>query len=190
MLERADDIEVVGEADCGATGTDALQLLSPDVVLLDIALPDMDGIELLKLIRSAGSSPKVIMYSCQSDGMSVSLSMESGADGYLAKSSTPRELTDAVRGVVNGQSPLSADASTGLISSLRERSLTGVESLTERERDVWSAVATGLSNSDIARKLFISEHTVKFHVHNILRKLGLKSRAEAICAAHRRGMQR
>ena len=187
VLERVSDIEVVGEADTGEQGVAIVSQLAPDVVLLDIGLPGMDGIETLRLIRSDGNS-KVIMYTCQGDGPSVSLAMESGANGYLTKSAGPREIIDAVRSVMSNQAPLSAEASTGLIAALRARTEPGVDSLTDRERQVWNSLARGLSNAEIAHSLFISEHTVKFHVHNLLRKLDLHSRAEAICAAHRRGI--
>jgi len=159
-------------------------------VLLDIGLPDMDGIEVLKAITATDPGTKVIMYSCQSDGTSVGLAMEGGACGYLTKSARPREVVDAVRRVMRGQVPLSPEASTGLMTALRAAAHPGVESLTEREREIWIALADGLSNAEVAQRLFISEHTVKFHVHNLLHKLGLRTRGEAICAAHRRGLGR
>lgn len=188
VLGRTPDIEVVGEATTGERGTVLVSELLPDVVILDIGLPDMDGIEVLKFIAAAPDPARVIIYSCQCDGASVGLAMGAGASGYLTKSVGPRELVDAVRRVMLGQVPLSAEASTGLMTSLRSSAHPGSESLTEREREVWRALADGLSNSEIAHALFISEHTVKFHVHNILSKLGLRTRAEVICAAHRRGM--
>ncbi|PKQ20534.1 MAG: hypothetical protein CVT66_04280 [Actinobacteria bacterium HGW-Actinobacteria-6] len=187
VLEHVSDIEVIGEADTGEQGIAVVNQLVPDVVLLDIGLPGMDGIKTLQVIRSSGNS-KVIIFSCQGGGPSVSLAMESGANGYLTKSAKPREIVDAVRNVMSNQAPLSAEASTGLIAALRARTEPGVDSLTDRERQVWSSLAHGLSNAEIAHALFISEHTVKFHVHNLLRKLDLHSRAEAICAAHRRGI--
>ena len=188
VLGRTTDIEVVGEATTGERGTVLVNELSPDVVILDIGLPDMDGIEVLKFIAATPDPARVIIYSCQCDGTSVGLAMEAGASGYLTKSVGPRELVDAVRRVMHGQVPLSPEASTGLMASLRSSAHPGAESLTNREREVWRSVADGLSNAEIARALFISEHTVKFHVHNLLNKLGLRTRAEVICAAHRRGI--
>ncbi|MDP3630458.1 MAG: response regulator transcription factor [Actinomycetota bacterium] len=188
VLGRTPDIEVVGEATTGERGVDLMRRLQPDVVILDIGLPDIDGIELLKVIAAKPGCARVIIYSCQCDGMSVGLAMESGASGYLTKSVGPHELVDAVRRVMQGQIPLSPEASTGLMSAMRSAAHPGTDSLTDREREVWRSLADGLSNAEIGRALFISEHTVKFHVHNLLQKLGLHSRAEAICAAHRRGM--
>ncbi len=190
VLEKAHDIDIVGEADTGRQGEAMVRRLAPDVVLLDIGLPDVDGIELLRSIMATDSRARVIMYSCQGDGTSVGMAMEAGACGYLTKAARPRELIDAVRRVMRGQVPLSPEASTGLMSALRAAAQPGVESLTEREREIWTALAEGLTNAQIACRLFISEHTVKFHVHNLLRKLELRTRAEAICAAHRRGLGR
>ncbi|MHB1340874.1 MAG: response regulator [Coriobacteriia bacterium] len=188
VLARTTDIQVVGEADTGEGGAALVRELTPDVVILDIGLPDVDGLDVLRMIRSDAGGSRVIMYTCQGDGASVGMAMEGGASGYLTKSADPRELVDAVRQVMGGRVPLSAEASTGLVTSLRSHPETGLPSLTAREHEVWMAMAEGLSNAEIASALYISEHTVKFHVHNLLRKLRLHSRAEAICAAHRRGL--
>lgn len=187
VLGGARDIQVVGEADTGARCTELLQQLAPDVVILDIGLPDIDGLELLRTICAGGGRARVIMYTCQRDGLSVDMAMENGASGYLTKSAGPHELVDAVRQAMAGRVPLSAEASTGLISRLRAPAGPGEASLTAREREVWAALADGLTNAQVADRLFISESTVKYHVHNLLRKLGVHTRAEAICAAHRRG---
>lgn len=189
VLGRTRDIEVVGEAATGKRGVNLVHELSPDVVILDIGLPDIDGIEVLKSVVAAPDPARLIIYSCQCDGASVGRAMENGANGYLTKSVGPRELVNAVRRVVRGQVPLSPEASTGLVMALRSSAHPGTESLTEREREVWRSLADGRSNAEIASALVISQHTVKFHVHNLLRKLGLRTRAEAICAAHRRGMR-
>jgi len=131
----------------------------------------------------------VVMLSCQSDETSVRLAVDGGASGYLTKASGPREMVDAVHRVRSGQVALSSDVATHLVSAIRAQRRTGEPTLTAREREVWRAMAEGMTNAAIAKSLFLSEHTVKFHVHNLLAKLGLKSRAEAICAAHHRGMR-
>jgi DNA-binding NarL/FixJ family response regulator len=188
VLEKTPDIRVVGEASTGAQALTVLGSTAPDVLLLDIGLPDVDGISLLGDIRLASAHTKVIMLSCQSDEASVRMAVDGGACGYLTKSSGPREIVDAVYMVLRGQVALSPDVATHLVSAIRGQRRVGEPVLTAREREVWRSVAQGLSNAQIASSLFLSEHTVKFHVHNLLQKLGLKTRAEAICAAHRRGM--
>lgn len=188
VLEKTPDITVVGEASTGAQALAVLRSTVPDVVFLDIGLPDVDGISLLGDIQKASPGAKVVMLSCQTDEASVRMAVDAGAAGYLTKFSGPHEIVDAVRMVQRGQIALSPDVATYLVSAIRSQRRGGEPTVTAREREVWRAVAQGLSNAEIAKQLFLSEHTVKFHIHNLLGKLGLKTRAEAICAAHRRGM--
>jgi two-component system, NarL family, response regulator LiaR len=188
VLEGASDITVVGEASTGEQALEMLRAATPDVLLLDIGLPDIDGIALLESIRAASAGTKVVMLSCQTDEASVRMAVAAGASGYLTKLTGPHEIVDAVRAARRGQVPLSPDIATHLVSAIRSQRRAGEPLLTTREREVWRAMAQGMSNADIARALFLSEHTVKFHVHNLLGKLGLRTRAEAICAAHRRGV--
>lgn len=188
VLERAGDMEVVGEASCAAEAVTLLGYLEPNVVLLDISLPDGDGIALIPQIRAASRNTRVVMLTCQADESSVRQAVDAGASGYVTKMTGPHELLDSVRAASRGQVAISPDVATHLVSAIRSQRRNGEPSLTEREREVWRALAEGLSNADIAGRLFISEHTVKFHVHHLLAKLGLKNRSEAICAAHRRGM--
>jgi len=188
VLEKTPDISVVGEASTGEQALSLLRETAPDIVLLDIGLPDVDGISLLDGIRVACADAKVIMLSCQTDETSIRMAIDGGASGYLTKTAGPHEIVDAVRRVQRGQVAISADVATHLVSAIRAQRRVGEPTLTAREREVWRVMAQGLSNAEIAQTLFLSEHTVKFHVHNLLRKLGLKSRSEAIAAAHRRGM--
>jgi DNA-binding NarL/FixJ family response regulator len=188
VLEKTSDICVVGEASTGAQALSVLGATTPDVMFLDIGLPDVDGISLLKDIRLKCAEIRVIMLTCQTDEASVRMAVDGGANGYLTKLTGPRELVDAVRMVCRGQVALSPDVATHLVSAIRAQRRAGEPTLTAREREVWRCLARGSSNAEIARALYLSEHTVKFHVHNLLRKLGLRTRAEAICAAHRRGM--
>jgi len=188
VLEKTSDIHVVGEAATGERALAVLESTSPHVVLLDIGLPDIDGITLLEDVKRVAASTKVVMLSCQTDEMSVRMTLDAGVSGYLTKLASPRDIVDAVRRVRRGQVAISADVATHLVSAVRAQRRLGEPTLTVREREVWGALAQGQSNGDIARMLYLSEHTVKFHVHNLLRKLGLKTRAEAICAAHHRGM--
>jgi DNA-binding NarL/FixJ family response regulator len=159
----------------------------PDIVFLDIGLPDMSGIGLLDQIRRMSANTRVVVLSCQTDEASIQIALNAGVCGYLTKSASPRDIVDAVRRVRRGQIAMTADVVTQLASrAVRNSNKTGRPTLTVREREVWAELARGLSNREIAQSLFLSEHTVKFHVHNLLSKLGLKSRAEAVYVAHRR----
>ncbi len=188
VLEKASDMCVVGEASTGAQALTMVASVKPDVMILDIGLPDTDGIALLREVMMLSAHTKVVMLTCQTDETSVRMAVDAGASGYLTKLTGPREIIEAVRMVRRGQVAVSPDVATHLVSAIRGQRRNGEPRLTVREREIWRALAQGLSNGDVARTLFLSEHTVKFHVHNLLQKLGLKTRAEAICAAHRRGM--
>jgi two-component system response regulator DevR len=187
VLSKAPDIEIVGESCNGGEAVGLVLRLRPDVVLLDIGLPDVSGLAVLPMIKAAAGDVRVIMYSCACDEPSVYAAVAAGASGYLVKSAKPRELIDAIRDASLGRAPFSVEASTKLVSALSAAQPAGAPRLTEREREIWAALAQGLTNAEIGRALFISGHTVKFHVHNLLRKLGVRSRSEAICAAHRAG---
>lgn len=188
VLRRAPNIEIVGEAENGHDALESLLRLQPDVVVLDIGLPDTDGITLIRMIHTACADARVIVFSAQSDERAVRAAMEAGAVGYLTKSADPEHIVDAIRQAMDGQVALSPDAATGLVSTLRSKPSSIEESLTPRELEVWRAMAEGLNNAEIASRLGISERTVKFHIHNLLRKLGFRDRAEAIAAAYRRGL--
>ena len=186
-LERAADITIAGEAATGAQALELVKRVDPDVVFLDIGLPDVDGIALLPDLKRA-TDAEIIVLSCRSDDVCVRLALSGGASGYLTKSAGPDEIVDAVRSVRRGEVPVSSQAASRLFSVTRAQRRADEPDLTERERQVWRAVADGLSNAEIARTLFISVSTAKFHVHNLLRKLGLRTRSEAICAAGRTGL--
>lgn len=186
VLASAADISVVGEAPSVAYGRELAKRSRPDVVLLDLSLPDGDGMDMVEDLRARGAA--VVVFSCHCGESYVRAAMRAGASGYLVKSAAPHEIIDAVRQAASGRVPLCAEAATCVVSALRGVERPGRPRLTEREREVWRLVADGLTNARIASKLFISEHTVKFHVHNLLRKLALRTRAEAICAAHKRGL--
>lgn len=187
VLRAASDIDVVGEAANGERALALLREFEPHVLLLDIELPDADGVTMVRTIRTVSPSTRVIMLSVMSDERSVREAIDAGASGYLTKAADPQQIIDAVRQAMTGQVSLSPEAATRLVTSMRHTRMTPESALTARESEVWHAVAEGLSNGEIAKQLFISERTVKFHVHNLLRKLGLRTRSEAIAAAHRSG---
>lgn len=188
VLEKAPLIDVVGEAASGRQALSVLKRTDPDVVFLDIGLPDGSGLSLVSAIRKACGKAKVVVFTCLADEATVRATFEAGVDGFLTKLASPSEIVEAVRRVCRGQIAASADVVTHLASRVRLVGSQPTSALTAREREVWREVARGSTNREIARTLYVSEHTVKFHVHNLLRKLSLKSRAEAIREAHRRGV--
>jgi DNA-binding NarL/FixJ family response regulator len=183
-------IEVVGEAGDGIAGTNLAASDAPDVVLLDVRMPKRSGVEACLAIKDAVPSAKIIMLTVSDDEADLYQAVKNGASGYLLKDSSLEEVAQAVRVVADGQSLISPSMAVKLIGEFKEMSRTerdevpGIR-LTERELEVLRLVATGSNNREIGRRLFISENTVKNHVRNILEKLQLHSRMEAVMYAVR-----
>jgi DNA-binding NarL/FixJ family response regulator len=191
MILRADPgLEVVGE---GADGVEALQLardLAPDVVLMDVRMPKVTGIEACVAIKDAAPSARIIMLTVSDEEADLYEAVKNGASGYLLKDSSIDEVAQAVRVVADGQSLISPSMAIKLLDEFKQMSRTDrshvpTPRLTERELEVLRLVAQGLNNREIAKQLFISENTVKNHVRNILEKLQLHSRMEAVMYAVR-----
>ncbi|MCD4534151.1 response regulator transcription factor [Nocardioides sp. cx-169] len=183
-------VEVVGEAGDGVEGTALAESAAPDVVLLDIRMPKRSGIEACVAIKEAVPSAKIIMLTVSDEEADLYEAVKSGASGYLLKDSSIDEVAQAIRVVADGQSLISPSMAVKLIDEFKqmtrpERDPVPGLRLTERELQVLGHVAKGLNNRDIARNLFISENTVKNHVRNILEKLQLHSRMEAVMYAVR-----
>ena len=182
-LEPAEDIEVVGEASVGSQVLPLVRRLSPDVVLLDMRMPQMDGLLCLDGIRKHCPKVKVIVLSVFSDPEHIQAAFRHGASGYIVKSVNPVDLPSAIRQAVEGTVfhaigvPESNDAAVGKASGL-----------TERELGILKAVARGLSNSAIGKELWVTEQTVKFHLTNIYRKLDIANRTEAARYAYEHGL--
>ena len=181
-LAGEDDLEIVGEASSGSEVLPLINRLHPDVALLDIRMPGMDGLALLELIKKRFPDVKVVVLSVYTDAEHIEAVLARGASGYIVKSINPRDLPAAIRQAVNGTvfntigmpSPgTTSTASTGL---------------TERELMILRAVARGMSNRAIGRELWVTEQTVKFHLTNIYRKLDVANRTEAARAAYRLGI--
>jgi DNA-binding NarL/FixJ family response regulator len=186
FLDVQDDIEVVGEAGDGNEAVERVCELTPDVVLLDLKLPTVDGVETLRMLRDRGVSAKVLILTSFTEPTSVVPALRAGASGYLFKDVAPEALAQAVRAVHAGQVLLEPDVAAALLSGdgTNDRSA----SLTEREREVLAEIARGRSNREIARALVLSEKTVKTHVSSILAKLGLADRTQAALYAVRSGI--
>ena len=187
FLSTTDDIEVVGEA---ADGVQALRLcaqLQPDVVLMDMVMPQMDGFTAMQQIRQHYPAIRVIALTSFLDGEFVQRALQGGASGYLLKDVQARDLADAIRAAYAGRSTLATEATQALIQTVAQPAQGG-EALSERERDVLVRMAKGLSNGEIAAQLMISTNTVRHHVRNILAKLEVTNRTDAVHVAMQRGL--
>jgi DNA-binding NarL/FixJ family response regulator len=192
VLSQEDDIEIVGEAGDGAEAIQRAEELLPDVVLMDIRMPRRSGIEACTAIKDVAPSTKIIILTISDEESDLYEAVRAGANGYLLKDVPGEEIADGIRAVVGGQSLISPSMASKLLSEFatmikksEERPQLPVPRLTERELQVLKLVARGMANRDIAGELFISENTVKNHVRNILEKLQLHSRMEAVVYAVR-----
>jgi NarL family two-component system response regulator LiaR len=192
-LETQPDLQVVGEA---ASGKDAVRLAAetvPDVVLMDLVMPEMDGVEATLHIRRATPRTQVVVLTSFHDDTHIFPAIKAGALSYLLKDVSPQELADAVRAAARGEAVLHPRVASRLVSELRgDRSLelNPFMELSERELEVLRLIAEGQSNSEIAEQLVLSEKTVKGHVSNILGKLHLADRTQAAVFAWREGIMR
>nr|WP_193318824.1 response regulator transcription factor [Nonomuraea phyllanthi] len=184
FLDLQDDITVVGEAGDGARAVELVGELAPDVLLLDLKMPVLDGLGALE--RLTGSATRVVVLTSVSDRSDVGPAMRAGASGFLYKDVDPPALVQAVRAVHGGQVLLAPEAAEAMLSS-RDDAPEPVP-LTEREREVLALIAAGRSNREIARSLAVAEKTVKTHVSNVLMKLGVQDRTQAALYAVRHGL--
>ena len=183
-LELQPDNEVAGQAGGGIEAVAQVERLAPDVVLLDMVMPDGDGLEALRRIRAGAGSPRVVMLTSFPADERVVEAMRAGAAGYLLKDAQPSELLAAIRSAHAGGAPLHPDAAARVVGELR-RPQTAAPELTARERDVLTLIARGMPNKAIAQQLSLSEKTVKTHVSAILRKLDVTDRTQAALRAVR-----
>jgi DNA-binding NarL/FixJ family response regulator len=190
LLGVEDDIEVVGEAGDGVAATELAASAVPDVILMDVRMPKRSGIEACVAIKEVAPTARIIMLTVSDEEADLYDAVKNGASGYLLKDSSIDEVAQAIRVVADGQSLISPSMAIKLLDEFKQMSRTDRQQvpsprLTERELEVLRLVAQGLNNREIAKRLFISENTVKNHVRNILEKLQLHSRMEAVMYAVR-----
>jgi DNA-binding NarL/FixJ family response regulator len=194
ILDTADGITVVGEAATGAEAVAQAERLRPDVVLMDVRMPEMDGLEATRLITATPLAPKVVMLTTFDLDDYVYEALRAGASGFLLKDSPRHDLIAAIRAAAAGDALLAPSVTRRLIEAFARRppeatpSPSQLASLTARERDVLLLLARGRSNAEIAVALFVSEATVKTHVGNVLAKLGLRDRVQAVILAYETGL--
>ncbi len=197
ILEAEPDIEVVGEAADGATGVSMASALRPDVVLMDVRMPGMDGIQATASITAAGPASKVLILTTFDLDQYVFAGLKAGASGFLLKDAPPADLLTAIRTVAAGDAVLAPSATRRLIDQfvpllpdpgLRAEREALLSKLTEREQTVFTQLAAGRSNREIAAELHLSEGTVKIHVGRILAKLDLRDRVQAVVLAYESGL--
>jgi DNA-binding NarL/FixJ family response regulator len=194
IVDAQDDMEVVGEAENGAEAAATGERLEPDVVLMDIRMPGLDGIAATRRLAERGSAKtRVLMLTTFDEDQLVYQAMRAGASGFLLKSAPPARLAEAIRVVAAGEALLAPSITRRLIEDFVRRPPPGSEApaelteLTEREREVLRLIARGLSNAEIAAELFVSEATVKTHVNHVLSKLRLRDRVQVVVLAYETG---
>ena len=206
LLRVAPDVDLVGTAENGQVALDRLEELAPDVVLMDLRMPVLDGVEATRRIRAGHPTVQVIVLTTYADDESVFAALRAGARGYLTKDADADEIVRAVQRVHAGEAMLDTSVQARLLDALGGAALGGAvpasapaaaaaasdlpDDLTPREAEVLALIAEGLSNTEIARRLVVSEATVKTHVNRLFAKTGVRDRAQAVRYAYRHGLAR
>lgn len=198
VLDAQEDMTVVGEAGDGAAALAAIPQARPDVVLMDIRMPRMDGVEATRALSAAGALPKVLVLTTFDLDDYAFAALKAGASGFLLKDAGPAELLTAIRAVHGGDAVVAPSTTRRMLDHVIPHLPSGtgaggaaksrLEPLTDREREVMVAVARGLSNTEIAAELFLAEATVKTHIGRILHKLGLRDRVHMVITAYETGL--
>jgi DNA-binding NarL/FixJ family response regulator len=195
ILDAEPEIEVVGEAADGIAGLEAARSLRPDVVLMDIRMPELDGLEATRRLTSGADGPRVLILTTFDLDEYVYEALRSGASGFLLKDTPPEQLVQAITVVAEGEALLAPSITKRLIEEFVRTGGTthaepppGIQELTARELEVLRLIARGLSNAEIAKELFVSETTVKTHVARVLMKLNLRDRVQAVVLAYESGL--
>lgn len=199
VIERTDGIELIAQAEDGQQGIDMAKEHNPDVILMDIGLPLIDGIEATKQIKELNLDAKILIFTSRDSDEDVFAALAAGADGYIMKGATPEQLSAAIIAVSEGTAWLDPAIARLVLSNVQKQTKTNSNTteikpgknsfgLTERELEVLSLIVEGLSNPEIAKRLFITRATAKAHVHSILQKLYVDDRTQAAVTAMREGL--
>jgi DNA-binding NarL/FixJ family response regulator len=194
VLEERPDLELVGEASDGAQALELVRELDPDVVLMDVRMPNLDGVEATRQLVESGTRARILVLTTFDLDEYVYAAIRAGASGFLLKDVEPAELVDAIRVVAAGNSLFGPAATERLVARFSQQPSPdagrSLDELTEREKEILTLLASGLSNAELADRLFLSETTVKTHVSSILRKLRVRDRVQAVIAAYDAGLVR
>lgn len=202
VFDNTEDIELVGEAETGKAGVQMASKLNPDVVLMDVGLPEMDGIQATELIKKVNQNIKVLIFTSRESEDVVFDSLSAGADGYIMKGANEEQLISAIKAVADGTAWLDPAIARLVLSSVKKQSAPSVKvenapinkdaknlyGLTGRELEVLALIVEGLDNAQIAKELVITLHTAKAHVHSILQKLYVTNRTQATIQAVKEGL--
>jgi len=192
VIEERPDLELAGEASDGAQAIELARELDPDVILMDVRMPNLDGVEATRQLVQAGTRARVLVLTTFDLDEYVYAAIRAGASGFLLKDVEPAELVDAIRVVAAGNSLFGPAATERLVARFAQQpgpdAGDALGELTERELEILRLLATGLSNAELAERLFLSETTVKTHVSSILRKLHVRDRVQAVIAAYDAGL--
>jgi DNA-binding NarL/FixJ family response regulator len=189
LLTAFDDVDLVGSAEDGNAALELCGSEHPDVLLLDLAMPGLDGIQVTQRLADVAPETKVVLFTSFSDREGIEAALDAGAIGYLLKDAEPEEIRSAIRAAARGESPLAPKAAAALLAGRGNRDRREAE-LTPRERDVLQLIVSGGSNKQVARKLGISEKTVKGHLTKLFQRIGVADRTQAALWAERNGLFR
>jgi DNA-binding NarL/FixJ family response regulator len=189
LLGTFDDVELVGSAEGGEAAVSLCAAQRPDVLLLDLAMPDLDGIQVTQRLASNAPDTKVVLFTSFSDREGIEAALDAGAIGYLLKDAEPEEIRSAIHAAARGEAPLAPKAAAALLAGRAARDRRTID-LTPRERDVLQLIVSGGSNKQVARKLGISEKTVKGHLTKLFQRIGVADRTQAALWAERNGIFR
>jgi two-component system nitrate/nitrite response regulator NarL len=187
-IQKTGGLDLIGQADSGRRALELIRDLEPEVAVIDLKMPELDGIQVMRAVAADGLSTRILFLSGYLQSTAIYRALEAGAQGYLSKDSSPDTICDAIVAVAGGQTVLSPDVQRGIGEEIRLRAPASPASLSEREREILVLTAEGQSAGEIGERLFLSPATVKTHLQRVYQKLGVSDRAAAVAEAMRAGI--